>query len=83
MGLEIIFLIVVLGLVFDYTNGFHDAANVVATPIATKIVTPVVAIISATIFNFIGATQVSGVAQTITTGLWCWLRWSERSAGIS
>jgi PiT family inorganic phosphate transporter len=69
MGIEIIFLIVVLGLVFDYTNGFHDAANVVATPIATKIVTPFVAIISATIFNFVGATQVSGVAETITTGL--------------
>ncbi len=69
MGLEIIFLIVVLGLVFDYTNGFHDAANVVATPIATKIVTPLVAIVMATVFNFIGATQVSGVAQTITTGL--------------
>lgn len=67
--MEIIFLIVILGLVFDYTNGFHDAANVVATPIATKIVTPFVAIISATIFNFVGATQVSGVAETITTGL--------------
>ena len=69
MGLEIIFLIVVLGLVFDYTNGFHDAANVVATPIATKVVTPLVAIVMATVFNFIGATQVGGVAQTITTGL--------------
>ena len=69
MGLEIIFLIVVLGLVFDYTNGFHDAANVVATSIATKVVKPLVAIVMATIFNFIGATQVSGVAQTITTGL--------------
>jgi len=69
MGSEIILLIVVLGLLFDYTNGFHDAANVVATPIATKIVSPLVAIISATIFNFIGATQVSGVAQTITMGL--------------
>ncbi len=69
MGLEIIFLIVLLGLVFDYTNGFHDAANVVATSIATKVVKPLVAIVMATIFNFIGATQVSGVAQTITTGL--------------
>ncbi|MBS0649103.1 MAG: inorganic phosphate transporter [Verrucomicrobia bacterium] len=69
MGLEIVVLIVILGLLFDYTNGFHDAANVVATPIATKIVTPLVAIILASIFNFIGATQISGVAQTITTGL--------------
>jgi len=69
MGLEIVVLIVVLGLLFDYTNGFHDAANVVATPIATKIVTPVVAIVIATVFNLIGATQISGVAHTITTGL--------------
>jgi len=69
MGIEVIILIVVLGLVFDYSNGFHDAANVVATSIATKVVTPVVAIGITTLFNFIGATQVSGVAQTITTGL--------------
>jgi PiT family inorganic phosphate transporter len=69
MGTEIVILIVVLGLLFDYTNGFHDAANVVATSIATKVVTPLVAIGMATVFNFIGATQVSGVAQTITTGL--------------
>ena len=69
MGVEIVVLIVVLGLVFDYTNGFHDAANVVSTPIATKIVTPLVAIIMASIFNFIGATQISGVAQTIASGL--------------
>jgi PiT family inorganic phosphate transporter len=69
MGSEIVILIVVLGLLFDYTNGFHDAANVVSTSIATKIVRPMVAIIMATIFNFIGATQISGVAKTITTGL--------------
>ena len=67
MGLEIIFLIVVLGLVFDYTNGFHDAANVVATSIATKVVKRLVAIVMATIFNFIGATQVSGVRSALTS----------------
>ncbi len=61
--------IIILGLLFDYTNGFHDAANVVATPIATKIVRPAVAIIMATVFNFLGATQISGVAETITSGL--------------
>ncbi len=69
MGIEIVVLIVVLGLLFDYTNGFHDAANVVSTSIATKVVTPLAAIIMATIFNFLGATQISGVAQTITSGL--------------
>jgi inorganic phosphate transporter, PiT family len=69
MGSGIVFLIVILGLLFDYTNGFHDAANVVSTPIATKVVRPLVAILMATVFNFVGATQISGVAQTITTGL--------------
>lgn len=68
MGLLII-LIVVLGLVFDYTNGFHDAANVVSTVIATRVLAPFSAIVMAGVLNFIGATQISGVAQTIATGL--------------
>ena len=65
----IIVLIVVLGLLFDYTNGFHDAANVVSTVIATKVLTPLSAIVMASVLNFIGATQISGVAKTISTGL--------------
>ena len=69
MSVEIIVLIVVLGLVFDYTNGFHDAANVVSTVIATRVLAPAVAITMASFFNMLGATQVSAVAQTITTGL--------------
>jgi PiT family inorganic phosphate transporter len=69
MSPEIIILIIVFGLIFDYTNGFHDAANVVSTVIATKVLRPFVAIIMAGCFNFLGATQISGVAQTITSGL--------------
>ena len=65
----LIILIVVLGLVFDYTNGFHDAANVVSTVIATRVLAPFSAIVMAGRPNFIGATQISGVAQTIATGL--------------
>lgn len=65
----LILLIVVLGLVFDYTNGFHDAANVVSTVIATRVLAPLTAIVMAAVLNFIGATQISGVAQTIATGL--------------
>ncbi|HSX37439.1 MAG TPA: inorganic phosphate transporter [Chlamydiales bacterium] len=61
--------IVVLGLIFDYTNGFHDAANVVSTVIATRVLAPMSAIVMAGVLNFIGATQISGVAQTISTGL--------------
>ncbi|MES2273994.1 MAG: inorganic phosphate transporter [Chlamydiota bacterium] len=65
----LIFLIVILALFFDYTNGFHDAANVVSTVIATKVLAPISAIVLGGVLNFIGATQISGVAQTIATGL--------------
>lgn len=65
----IIIAIIVIGLFFDYTNGFHDAANVVSTVIATRALKPFIAIIMAAILNFIGATQISGVAHTITSGL--------------
>jgi len=67
--MEIVVLIVILGLLFDYTNGFHDAANVVSTVIATRVLAPVSAIVMAGVLNFVGATQISGVAQTIATGL--------------
>ena len=67
--MELVFLIVIFGLVFDYTNGFHDAANVVSTVIATRVLAPISAIVMAGVLNFIGATQISGVAQTIATGL--------------
>lgn len=67
--MELIVLIVILGLLFDYTNGFHDAANVVATVIATRALAPLSAILMAGILNFLGATQISGVAHTIASGL--------------
>lgn len=61
--------IIVLGLLFDYTNGFHDAANVVSTVIATRVLAPLTAIVLAALLNLIGSTQVSDVAHTITSGL--------------
>lgn len=61
--------IILLGLLFDYTNGFHDAANVVSTVIATRVLAPLTAIVLAGLLNLIGATQVSDVAHTITSGL--------------
>lgn len=67
--MELVILIVIFGLLFDYTNGFHDAANVVSTVIATRALAPLSAIIMAGVLNFIGATRISGVAQTIATGL--------------
>src|ERR1700743_245847 len=45
--------VVALALVFDYTNGFHDAANSIATIVSTKVLTPFQAVIWAAVFNFL------------------------------
>ena len=60
--------IIIIALIFEFTNGFHDAANVVSTVIATKALRPFVAICIASILNFLGATQISKVAETIISG---------------
>ncbi|MED7819987.1 MULTISPECIES: inorganic phosphate transporter [unclassified Francisella] len=61
--------IIIVALFFEFTNGFHDAANVVATPIATKSLTPGQAIGLAAFFNFLGAFFGTAVAATISKGL--------------
>jgi PiT family inorganic phosphate transporter len=66
---EVLLLVIILGLIFDYTNGFHDAANVVSTVIATKVLVPLTAIVLAAVLNFIGALHTSKVAETITSHL--------------
>ena len=61
--------IVILALVFDYVNGFHDAANSIATVIATRVLTPAKAVALAAVFNFIAAFFLgTGVAATIGLG---------------
>jgi PiT family inorganic phosphate transporter len=68
---EVVFILTltfILGLIFEFTNGFHDAANVVSTVIATKVMRPIVAIVMAACLNLFGATQVSDVAKTLTEG---------------
>jgi len=65
-----IFLIVLLAaLVFEYINGFHDAANAIATVVSTKVLTPRQAIMLAAFFNLIGALMGTAVATTIGKGL--------------
>ena len=51
----LVFLIIVVALVFDYINGFHDAANSVATIVATRVLTPFQAVLWAAFFNFAAA----------------------------
>jgi PiT family inorganic phosphate transporter len=59
----------VLGVVFDYVNGFHDTANAIATSVATRALRPQYALLMATAFNFIGAFAGTAVAKTIGAGL--------------
>jgi PiT family inorganic phosphate transporter len=61
--------VIVLAVVFDYINGFHDTANAIATSVATRALRPVVAVGMATAFNFIGAFAGTAVAKTIGEGL--------------
>jgi PiT family inorganic phosphate transporter len=63
----IVFVIVALG--FDYTNGFHDAANAIATSVSTRALTPRVALAMAAVFNLIGALISTKVAATVGTGI--------------
>ena len=63
-------LIVVVALVFDYINGFHDAANSVATIVATRVLTPFQAVLWAAFFNFAAALSFeTGVAKTVGAGM--------------
>jgi inorganic phosphate transporter, PiT family len=61
----LVVLVVVLALGFDFTNGFHDAANAIATSVSTRALTPRVALIMAACMNFAGALIGTGVADTI------------------
>ena len=62
--------LVVVALVFDYINGFHDAANSIATVVSTRVLTPGKAVIWAAFFNFVAAfTFGTAVAKTVGSGL--------------
>ena len=64
--MTLLILIIVLALVFDYINGFHDAANAIATVVATKVLSPVQAVIWAAFFNFLAYWVFGlGVANTV------------------
>jgi inorganic phosphate transporter, PiT family len=63
------FVVVFTAIVFEYSNGFHDAANAIATVVSTKVLTPRQAIAMAAIFNLTGALLGGAVASTIGKGL--------------
>jgi PiT family inorganic phosphate transporter len=61
--------VVVVALFFDFTNGFHDTANAIATSVSTRALTPRTAVLLAAILNFAGAFVSFAVAATIATGI--------------
>ncbi|WP_269235495.1 inorganic phosphate transporter [Flavobacterium flavigenum] len=64
--MTILIIIIVLALIFDYINGFHDAANAIATVVATKVLTPFQAVLWAAFFNFLAYWVFGfGVADTV------------------
>jgi PiT family inorganic phosphate transporter len=65
----LVILIVIVALAFDYTNGFHDAANAIATTVATKALSAKKALAMAAIGNLIGAFLSEGVAKTVGKGV--------------
>lgn len=65
----IVVLVIALALFFDFTNGFHDTANAMATPIATGAMKPRTAVALAAVLNLIGAFLSTEVAKTISSGI--------------
>ncbi|SRR6266540_432132 len=61
--------VVAVALFFDFTNGFHDTANSIATSVSTRALSPRLAVLSAAILNFIGALFFLKVAATVAKGI--------------
>ena len=69
MQLAGLLVFIAVALSFDFTNGFHDAANAIATSVGTRALTPRVALGMAAVFNLLGAFWGHGVAHTISSGI--------------
>jgi PiT family inorganic phosphate transporter len=67
--LALVIVVIAIALIFDYTNGFHDAANAIATSVSTRALTPRVALILAAVMNFVGAFLGTEVAETVGSGI--------------
>jgi PiT family inorganic phosphate transporter len=67
--MTLVLTVIVIALVFEYINGFHDTANSIATVVSTKVLTPRQAVVLAAVTNLVGAMWGTAVAKTITGGL--------------
>src|SRR5688500_7005719 len=71
MSLVLVLAIVVIAaaIVFDFTNGWNDSANAIATVVSTRVLSPFAAVTLAAVLNFFGALSGQGVARTISRDL--------------
>jgi PiT family inorganic phosphate transporter len=67
--LTLLIAVILIALVFEYINGFHDTANSIATVVATKVLSPMQAVALAAVANLLGALWGTAVAKTIASGL--------------
>jgi PiT family inorganic phosphate transporter len=67
--MTLLFAVILIALVFEYINGFHDTANSIATIVSTKVLTPRQAVVMAAVTNLLGAMAGTAVAKTISSGL--------------
>ncbi|WP_344809207.1 inorganic phosphate transporter [Microlunatus ginsengisoli] len=67
--LSVVIAVILVALIFDFTNGFHDSANAMAGPIATGALKPRTAVVIAAVLNLVGACLSTEVAKTISGGL--------------
>jgi PiT family inorganic phosphate transporter len=67
--MTLLFTVILVALVFEYINGFHDTANSIATVVSTKVLTPRQAVLLAAVTNLFGAMWGTAVAKTISSGL--------------
>ncbi|HEU4671713.1 MAG TPA: inorganic phosphate transporter [Candidatus Limnocylindrales bacterium] len=65
----LLILVLLFAILFDYTNGFHDAANAIATSVSTQALTPATAVLMAATLNFVGALISTEVALTLGKGI--------------
>src|SRR5579884_1683115 len=68
-ALFLLILIIIIGLIFDFINGFHDTANAIATSVATRVLKPGTAVLMAGILNIVGALTGTAVASTVGKGI--------------
>jgi PiT family inorganic phosphate transporter len=75
--LVVVLMVIAIALIFDFTNGFHDTANAMATSVATGALKPRVAVLISAVLNLVGAFLSTQVAKTVSSGIL-----NENSKGI-